>query len=449
MEKEKVPKLSLRMKLIWPLGSISVSMLSVLAGNINFFASDYLGVSIALVGTLIMMSKIFDGFTDLVAGYLVDRTHTRFGKGRPYELAIIGYWGCTILLFCAPKMNAVASAAYLFIMYTLIYSIFGTLYNCGNPVYMANALDDSRQSVSLVSISGAVATIASMAGAMILPIMIATMGTSLAGWRKIALIFGIPMLAIGLVRFFFIKEKKQTEITTAEKISVREMLSVVAKNKYLLLVALINGLAGIGINLTTTTMMYYCKYIMNDVGIASVLSLSMLSVIVVVVLTPSLSKHFGLTNVMKVCSLIGAAGFALRLLDLSSVPLLIVSSILSFLGFYSFTSFTGSMVIDCMDYGEWKTGKRSEGSLAAMTSVTAKIGTAAGVGLAGILLGIAGYNGTFDVQPASAENMIIALSSWVPAIFCIVQFALLSFYKLDKELPGIRKELALRHTDAK
>ena len=89
MEKEKVPKLSLRMKLIWPLGSISVSMLSVLAGNINFFASDYLGVSIALVGTLIMMSKIFDGFTDLVAGYLVDRTHTRFGKGRPYELAII------------------------------------------------------------------------------------------------------------------------------------------------------------------------------------------------------------------------------------------------------------------------------------------------------------------------------------------------------------------------
>lgn len=444
MEKQTVPKLSLKTKIVWPLGGISVSMLSVLAGNINFFASDYLGISIALVGTLIMISKIFDGFTDLVAGYIVDRTHTRFGKGRPYDLAIIGYWGCTILLFCAPEMNAVASAAYLFIMYTLIYSIFGTLYNCGNPVYMANILDDPRQSVSLVSIGGAVSTIASMAGAVILPVMIATIGTTIEGWRIIALVFGIPMLAVGLIRFFVIKEKANGH-AEAEKISLREILPVVAKNKYLLLVALINGLAGIGINLNTTVQMYYCKYIMDDVGLASVLSLSMLSVILVVVLMPFLSKRFGLTNIIKICTLIGATGYIARLVDLNNVPLLIVSSIFSFMGFYSFTSFTGTMVIDCMDYGEWKTGKRSEGSLAAVTSVTAKIGTAAGVGLAGLLLGIAGYNGTLDVQPASAENMIIALSSWIPAVFCIIQFILLSFYRLDKKLPGIRKEIAQRH----
>ena len=67
------------------------------------------------------------------------------------------------------------------------------------------------------------------------------------------------------------------------------------------------------------------------------------------------------------------------------------------------------------------------------------------MGLAGLLLGIAGYNGTLDVQPASAENMIIALSSWIPAVFCIIQFILLSFYRLDKKLPGIRKEIAQRH----
>ena len=94
-----------------------------------------------------------------------------------------------------------------------------------------------------------------------------------------------------------------------------------------------------------------------------------------------------------------------------------------------------------MDYGEWKTGKRSEGAVAATQSVCSKVGAAIGVGLCGFLMGMAGYNGNLDVQTAGTNAMIIALSSWIPAAFCIVEFIMLKFYKLEENLPQIRLEL--------
>lgn len=81
-----------------------------------------------LVGTLLLFSKIFDGVTDLFAGYIVDNTRTRFGKGRPYELSILGVWLMTIIMFfCPPSMSTAVKAVWVFITYTFINSIFTTL----------------------------------------------------------------------------------------------------------------------------------------------------------------------------------------------------------------------------------------------------------------------------------------------------------------------------------
>ena len=97
-----------------------------------------------------------------------------------------------------------------------------------------------------------------------------------------------------------------------------------------------------------------------------------------------------------------------------------------------------------MDYGEWKTGVRSEGILACAKNFTAKIGTGIGAGMIGILLGFAGYDGTLAVQPTSANNMIIFLGAVMPAICCLIQLVILHFYDLDDKIDDIRIELTAK-----
>lgn len=164
---------------------MGLTLVTVLAGYTTFFATDYLGITPATAGIIFMISKIFDGFTDIIAGTIIDKVNLKAGKGRPFDLALIGMAVCNALLFSAPEMNYMASCAYLFIMYTIINSVFLTLLNCSEAVYMANVVVDPQDSISLSSIKGVTSLIMGVVAGIVLPQMIKTMGTTRAGWRKL------------------------------------------------------------------------------------------------------------------------------------------------------------------------------------------------------------------------------------------------------------------------
>ena len=438
------PKLSLKFKGLWATGFISVCAVQAVMNYVQIFATDYLGLSVTLFGTLIMCSKFFDAFTDAVGGILVDKTHSKIGKGRPYDLALIGYWVCIILIFCPPHVGTTGKLIYVVVMYTLANAVFATLYNCGNTVYLANALDDQRQSVSAVAFAGVLGTFVTTIIGVILPQMIESMGEEPNGWLKIGLYVGIPMIVLGSLRFIFIKEKRNTKAAT-ETFTIKEMFLSLAKNKIAIIIAAISLLNSIGINLYLGVSGYYCKYIMGDFGLSSIISLTLLAIVFLVMAMPALAKRFGLIRMLKICAIVGAGGFLLKLLNISSVPLLITSSLISTVGFYAFNSFVPALLIDSMDYGEWKNRIRCEGSITAANSLAGKVGTAVGMGLVGVLLGLAKYDGILDVQPQSANSMIIALYTWIPAAFCIIEYILFRAYDIEGKLPEIRAELAARH----
>lgn len=442
METKK--KLSKKVFWAWPTRGIGLTILTVLAGYTTFFATDYLGIEPVTVGIIFMVSKIFDGFTDIIAGGIIDKINLKAGKGRPFDLALIGMAICNALLFSAPEMNYMASCSYLFIMYTVINSVFLTLLNCSEPVYMANVVTDSADSVSLSSINGVASLIVGVVAGVILPQMIKTMGTTRAGWRNIGWIVAAVSIVIGSIRFFVVKETKRTAIHT-EKVRFRDMLRSITANKYILLLATIIFCGNIGNGLSASTGTYYAQYILGDIGAQSILSLGALGVVFGLVLVPLFSQKFGLIKVIKVTTVIGLFGYALRLLNPTSIGIVFLSTLFGSFGFTIMFSFTTAIVVDCIDYGEWKTGVRREGILACAQSVTAKIGTAIGAGLVGILMGIAGYQGTLVVQPDSANTMIIALSAVVPAAFCLIQLILLHFYDLDQKITEIRAQLAEKH----
>lgn len=438
---EKKAKLSKKVFWAWPTRGIGLTILTVLAGYTTFFATDYLGIMPATAGIIFMISKIFDGFTDIIAGAIIDKVNLKAGKGRPFDLALIGMAVCNALLFSAPEMNYMASCAYLFIMYTMINSIFLTLLNCSEPVYMANVVVDSNDSVSLSSINGVASLSIGVVAGVVLPQMIKTMGTTRAGWRKIGWIIALVSIVIGSIRFFVVKETKRTT-TQAEKFTPAAILKTITGNKYILLLSAIIFCGNVGNGLATNTGVYYAQYIIGDIGAQSILSLGALGVVFGLILVPVFSKKFGLIKVIKATTVLGMIGYLLRLLNPTSVGITFLSTLLGGFGFTIMFSFTTAIVVDCMDYGEWKTGVRREGILSCAQSVTAKIGTAVGVGLVGVLMGAAGYQGALNVQPNSANVMIIALSAVVPAVFCLIQLILLHFYDLDQKITGIRAELA-------
>lgn len=434
-------KISKKIFFAWPTRTIAYSIGSVLITYVTFFATDFMGIAPATAGIIFMLSKIFDGFTDIVAGYLIDATRSKWGKGRPYELALIGYWVFMVLIFCAPQMGITASCIYLFVMYTIVNSVFLTLLMCAEPVYLANALKDQGQSVSILAFTGFVSMIFTMVASMILPQMIKTIGTTRQGWMTISIILAVPCTVVGMIRFFVIKERKDINQAGVQKITIKSMLSVLAQNKYILIFSVAILTSCIGSSMVNGVQTYYFTYIMNDIGLASILQLSMLAVIVVIIVTPALSKKIGFVNVMRLTTLIGMAGYVIRLFAPRNMALLFVTNVLAMMGFYTLFAFVNTFVIDCMDYGEWKLGIRSEGTISCVQSVASKIGNAIGAGAIGLLMGLSGYDGSLAVQKDSANTMLIMLFTLIPAGFCLIQFLLLKVYDLDKMLPKIRSEL--------
>ena len=447
MGEEQIKKVPKKVFFGWPTRAIATSISAVLLGYVTYFATDFMGISAATAGIIFMITKIFDGFTDIIAGYLIDRTKTKWGKGRPYELAVIGYMLSLALIFCAPEMGVPASCVYLFVMYSLVNSVFMTMLNCCDSVYLANALEDQRQSVSILAFTGFISLVFTMGGSIIMPQMIAAMGSTRAGWMKIAVMITIPCTLIGLIRFFTVKERTDITQASENKVTLREMLGLLKQNKYILIFAVIILVSNIGSNIGNGAGVYYFMYIMHDIGLQSIMALSMVAVVLTIVLTPVLSKKFGFMKVMRAATLIGAVGYLIRLIDVSNIGLLFASSALALLGFNTMFSFAGSFIINCMDYGEWKTEIRSEGTIACAQSVTAKIGAAFGAGAVGVLMGIAGYQGSIEAQAASANIMIILLNTVIPAVFCVGQYILLRKFDLEEKMPQIQEELAKRRAE--
>ena len=441
MSKKKISKKTL---IFWPTRTIATSVFAALLGYVTFFATDFLGISAVTAGVIFMVSKIFDGVTDIIAGYIIDHSHFKLGKGRPYELALIGYGAAMIALFSAPKMGMTPSCIYLFVMYSLINSVFLTLLNCNEPVYLSNVIEESSQSVTIAAITGFISLIFTMLATMILPQFVATVGITRQGWMLISVVMSIPLTLFGLLRFFFVKERRQSAETVSQNFTIKDMLSAIMQNKYILLFSLIILISNVGSNLVNSVQTYYFQYIMGDLSLASIMSLSMLAIIIVIMLTPMLSNKFGFLKVMRATTLLGMIGYIIRIFAPTNMGLLFGSNILAMMGFYTMFSFAGTFVIDCIDYGEWKTGQRNEGTIACAQSVTAKIGTAVGVGLIGLLMGLSGYDGALTVQPDSANIMIIMLFSVVPAVFCLIQLILLHLYDLDKIQPQIHADLEKR-----
>ena len=426
MEKTKTnnpEKVSLGKSLLWNTRPLSFGAVTILMGYLSMFCTDMLQMPAALVGTLLMVSKIFDGITDLVAGYIVDNTKTKLGKGRPYELCLIGVWVCTYALFASNVEWSIGmKSVWLLIMYTLIWSIFGTMLNAAETPYIIRAFGDPIAVTKVSAIGGVFITLGCMVVSISLPMVIGTLGTTVAGWRKIIAMYAVPLLIIGFLRFLTIREVFVPEQDVkGEKVTIKDILTVLKSNRYIWLLAIVamipQTITGMGANT------YYFNVVVGDISKLSAISMIGLVSTFFILFFPAMMKKRTAMELIGIFSAIGVVGYVMVFFAGSNMIALVVAFLLSGLAALPVSYMRSPIIMDVAEYNERHGRPRMEATLAAATNFTVKVGQALGAFLLGIILSMGGYDGALAVQPDSAVMSIRVLNSFIPAALMLLSLS--------------------------
>ncbi len=434
--------------LVWSTRGISAAINVVILMQITYYCTDILGLNAAVIGTLFLVSKIIDAFTDLGFGFILDKTHTRFGKARPYEWFIVFEWLFTILMFNAPKISAIGQYIWIFIMYVMVNAVCATALGGIDSVYLARSFTTNKNQISAMSINGFIVMFVSVAFNIWFPNWLATSGTTHSGWAAMIIPMGIVMAILGILRFVFCKEivvdGDGDNAAKTNELSFKESLGALGKNKYLFIVVGLMFLTFFVNNMNAATT-YYFKYIYGDISTMGTVAITSMIVVPCLAIFPALSNKFGTTKLLQACTLIGAIGLVIRTVGGPNLTTIIIGGCLMGVGTLPISLMINTYLIDCMDYGEWKTGVRVEGLVASIANFASKVGAGVAMGAVGVIMGIAGYDGLLEVQSSGVNATIIFLYNILPLILFVIMFILSINYKVDKIRPEMDADLKAKH----
>lgn len=429
--------------LLWSTRSISLSADSMMIGFLTYFCTDTLGLNIGVIGTLLLVAKIVDAITNFIFAYIVDNAHFKSGKGRPFEILLIPAWIATFAMFGIPLgWTTTVQYVAVFVLYTLIVSVFHTALYCTEPIYFNHAIKDDKQRMSIQTVNGMVTVASFSLVGIVLPILMGKFFGQPNMWVKISMIIGIPCMVIGMVRYLIFKEVDTEEVQEkAQKITIRDALYGMITNKYVLMIAciyfVVNLVGGFG---SATT--YYFTYIVGDVEKMAVVNSFGFVAFIIMPICGILGSKFDKSKIMAGFLIIGALGNLIKFFAGSNMFLLVVGSVLGGIVTHPVAIFGNLMLIDCMDFGEWKNKKRLEGAIFAASGLGSTIGSGAGNAVLGFILGALGYDGMAATQTASAIFGIKLTFALLPVIFYVIAAVIMMIYDLEKKLPAIRKELS-------
>lgn len=439
-EKNKDDKVGLGTLLIWNSRAVSTSIVTLMLAFLMIYCTDTLQIPAAYVSIILVASKLLDGVTDMVAGFIVDKTKTKWGKARPYELFIVAIWVTTWLLFSTPEsMSLTAKLVWIFVMYALANSICYTFLNASNTPYMVRAFK-SGQIVKLTSYGSIITMLAAVIFNMTFPALMAKIATSASGWSRLVLLFAVPLAAIGILRMLFCPEKYDVdaESKNTEPLKVADIFKLIKTNKFILIIALMTFVFNFVCNMGVQT--YYYTYIVGNVALMGISAIAQIVALPLALFFPKLIAKFSTVKLMMVGFIVSALGYLLNFVAGGNVAGLAVAAIMWGAGTIPASMLSALVIIECADYNEWKGNHRMEGTMSSLVGLGAKAGAALGAGSLGLLLSMVGYTGDAAAMPSSALTMIRMLFTLVPAVLYVLVALSLKGYTLNKNLDQIRAD---------
>lgn len=454
--KEKGPRLPVGKFFAWKSPDVSIAANFVIVnGFLTMFCTDFLGMSPAKVGMILLISNIIDAITDVLICYLVDNTHTRWGKARPYEIGAAGVWICTIAMFYTPSgWSEGLKTAWVFFMYTFAYGVFNTARGGAQTPYMIRAFDNNRTLIGKVSsYGGLVTTLGSMIVSVSFPVLMAKMATSPAGWRTLITIYGVPLLILALPRVLFVKENPEVDAGhLTDKVRLKDIFHMIIKNKYAWCYAGVMLFYNVTTSLGITS--FYFKYVVGNTAVQGVLSVFPIILLPLMLFMPQLLKRWSTPQLFMGGSVIAIAGYLVSFLAKDSLPLLMVGAVLSALAAFPIAYLGNLIIMDLCTYNEYNGMSRMDSSTTVLSNnLASQIGQGIGGALTGAILSASGYiaaeGDAIVTQPGSAIMAIRILYAIVPLVL-MIGIAVCSHFlsNLNHEMPEIEKTLADRRASA-
>lgn len=272
---------------------------ALLSSFVMIFLTDTAGLNSGIVGTLMMLSKLFDGVTDIFFGSMIDKTKTKMGKARPWMLwAYFGNALMLVLIFMIPRsMGDTAKYAYFFITYTLLNAVFYTANNIAYSALTALITKNGSERVQMGSIRFIFAFGTSLAIQTITVDAVEAFGGGAIGWKYVAIIYALIGLVVNTISVFSVKELPAEVLAEGsedgkaeEKFSFVDALKILAANKFYLIICAIYILSQI-FTATLNMGIYYMTYILGDASLLGVFSFAInIPLICGLMFTPILVK---------------------------------------------------------------------------------------------------------------------------------------------------------------
>ena len=407
------------------------------------YLTDTVGLSMGIVSTLIIVSKIFDGVTDFFFGRMIDSTKSKMGKARPWmRWPYIGCSVCLVACFAIP-MNWGETAQYIFffIAYTLLNAVFFTANNIAYASLTALVTKNANERVQLGTFRFIFAFGTKIFIEAITISAVSSLGGGAMGWRNIAIIYAVIGLIVNTISVFSVKELPEADEGMEEereeehKLTFLQSFKLLLKNKYYVIICItyiLTQLYASVIGMGT----YYAKYILGDEDLFGDLSLAInITMVAALVALPYIIKALhGMYKLNMIGYIIAAAGRVGVMVAgyMGNFPLMLVFTAVSTLGIAPLQGDMNALIASCSEYTTLTTGHRIDGMMFSCSSLGIKIGGAFGTAICGWILDAAGYVENATTQNAATTDMLNFLYLWAPIIICGAVFLLISLLRVEK-----------------
>lgn len=410
-----------------------------------YFYTDIMKLNAGVISIMFIVTRFIDAGTDLLIGYCIDYTKTRWGKSRPYFLiGAIPFAVFAILAFSVPNITPGGKIIYAYITYIGL-SFMYTVVNIPMASILPSLTADMNERTNLSTTRKFFAFLGSTIVSACSLTMVTILGQNneALGYQRVMMIFGI----IGCIVFFitFATVREMNVMEQVKKVSLKETLNSLAQNKPWKIFALNILFMWTGFFLQSSALIYYYQYYVGSKTMATTVA-SIMSIVPMIAnfLVPVFARKLGKRNLYVISAGVQLIGLIVVFLGGTDMTIIVAGALIMATGYGMKESIYFSIQADPVDYGEWKTGVNTAGTLSSVNGFLGKCAQAIAGGIAGLLLQFSGYAGQAEVQTESALIAIQSMYIYIPLILLVCSIITMLFYDLDKQYPQIKRELEKR-----
>ena len=426
-------KIKMREKLSFAMANFgNIPVMTLINGYLLIFYTNICGLSPAACATLFLIARFLDAINDPLVGFMIDHLPTRkMGHFRP--TLILGTILCSanfLLLWFGPMLSTSGKLAIAYVSYILLGVLFPVMDISLNSL-LPVMTEDMKERNSLSTIKGLAYVIGALVIGVAAPLILGDTSNK-QGYINLVLIMTAVIFFFSIIGTMGVKERVKPQMENSY--SVKELFKILSqKPVYITFLAVL--LYSIGSNIVNAANTYFYTYIFEDLTLASIITLiTCVAVFPATMVIGNLIGRFGKKKMYAIGLALAGLTPIIRLLDVRSIPLLIVSVLIAGIGAGFAAPLNYGIQADNTDYIEVSMGIRAEGAVASLSSFVSKCAMGIGGAIPGYLLQLAGFDSKAAVQNDDVINVIVLCVLILPAIVNVVAIVIFSKgYPITKE----------------